>query len=64
MIFLTHNDRLHEVNLAWHLEAEELLWVPCPRLDHDAHSGLVNPLSIPDRRPRPVQSRRATGHGS
>ncbi len=28
VIFLTHNDRLHEVNLAWHPKAEDLLWVP------------------------------------
>jgi len=28
VIFLTHNDRLHEVNLAWHPKAEGLLWVP------------------------------------
>jgi len=28
VIFLTHNDGLHEVNLAWHPRAEELLWVP------------------------------------
>ncbi|QDV32997.1 spore photoproduct lyase family protein [Tautonia plasticadhaerens] len=28
IIFLTHNDRLHEVNLRWHPRAEELLWVP------------------------------------
>ncbi|MGN0231427.1 MAG: hypothetical protein ACI4A8_04350, partial [Muribaculaceae bacterium] len=28
VIFLTHNDRLHEVNLAWHPRAEDLLWVP------------------------------------
>ncbi len=28
VIFLTHNDRLHEVNLAWHPRAESLLWVP------------------------------------
>ncbi len=28
VIFLTHNDRLHEVNLAWHPRGEELLWVP------------------------------------
>ncbi len=26
VIFLTHNDRLHEVNLGWHPQAEELLW--------------------------------------
>ena len=28
IIFLTHNDRLHEVNLGWHPSAEELLWTP------------------------------------
>ncbi|WP_435015325.1 spore photoproduct lyase family protein [Tundrisphaera sp. TA3] len=28
VIFLTHNRGLHEVNLAWHPLAEELLWVP------------------------------------
>lgn len=28
VIFLTHNDRLHEVNLAWHPRGETLLWVP------------------------------------
>ena len=28
VIFLTHNDRLHEVNMAWHPQAEGLLWVP------------------------------------
>ncbi len=28
VIFLTHNDRLHEVNLEWHPRAEELLWRP------------------------------------
>jgi spore photoproduct lyase len=28
VIFLTHNERLHEVNLGWHPKAEELLWRP------------------------------------
>ena len=28
VIFLTHNDRLHEVNLGWHPRAEEVLWRP------------------------------------
>jgi len=28
VIFLTHNDRLHEVNLKWHPRGETLLWVP------------------------------------
>ena len=28
VIFLTHNARLHEVNLGWHPTAEDLLWTP------------------------------------
>lgn len=28
VIFLTHNDRLHHVNLGWHPQAESLLWQP------------------------------------
>jgi spore photoproduct lyase family protein len=28
VIFLTHNERLHEVNLGWHPQAENLLWRP------------------------------------
>jgi spore photoproduct lyase len=28
VIFLTHNERLHEVNLGWHPRAEDLLWTP------------------------------------
>jgi len=28
VIFLTHNEQLHEVNLGWHHKAEELLWRP------------------------------------
>jgi hypothetical protein len=28
VIFLTHNDRLHEVNLGWHPKAEDVLWRP------------------------------------
>jgi spore photoproduct lyase len=28
IIFLTHNDRLHEVNLGWHPKAEQVLWRP------------------------------------
>jgi len=28
VIFLTHNDRLHQVNMAWHPKGETLLWVP------------------------------------
>ena len=28
IIFLTHNEALHEVNLGWHPKAEALLWTP------------------------------------
>lgn len=28
VIFLTHSEQLHEVNLKWHPKAEELLWTP------------------------------------
>jgi spore photoproduct lyase family protein len=28
IIMLTHNEQLHEVNLGWHPQAEELLWRP------------------------------------
>jgi spore photoproduct lyase len=28
IIFLTHNEALHEVNLGWHPRGEDLLWRP------------------------------------
>ncbi|HYP05251.1 MAG TPA: spore photoproduct lyase family protein [Bryobacteraceae bacterium] len=28
IIFLTHNDKLHEINLNWHPKGEEYLWTP------------------------------------
>ena len=28
IIMLTHNERLHEINMAWHPKAEDLLWRP------------------------------------
>ena len=28
IIFLTHNDKLHQINLGWHPNGEELLWKP------------------------------------
>jgi spore photoproduct lyase family protein len=28
IIFLTHNEQLHEVNMGWHPKAEEVLWIP------------------------------------
>ncbi|MBV9223672.1 MAG: hypothetical protein JOY85_06570, partial [Acidobacteriaceae bacterium] len=28
VIFLTHNEKLHQINLGWHPKGEELLWKP------------------------------------
>ena len=28
VIFLTHNDKLHDINLGWHPKGEEYLWTP------------------------------------
>jgi spore photoproduct lyase family protein len=28
IIFLTHNEKLHQINLGWHPKGEELLWLP------------------------------------
>ena len=28
IIFLTHNEQLHQVNMGWHPKAEEVLWRP------------------------------------
>ncbi len=28
IIFLTHNEELHDVNMSWHPKAEEVLWAP------------------------------------
>ncbi len=28
VIFLTHNEQLHEINMKWHPKGEELLWTP------------------------------------
>ncbi len=42
VIMLTHNSDLHEVNLAWHPKAEELLWRPDIQEDKRSESGAVN----------------------
>src|SRR5918997_2591660 len=55
VIFLTHSERLHEVNLGWHPEGEKVLWRPggqgpktshasgdrVPRYERDLKRGLV-----------------------
>jgi spore photoproduct lyase family protein len=42
IIMLTHNAALHELNLAWHPRAEELLWRPDLQEDKRSEGGQVN----------------------
>jgi spore photoproduct lyase family protein len=42
VIFLTHNEQLHEVNLGWHPKAEELLWQPRIQEPKRSQNGAVN----------------------
>jgi len=42
IIFLTHNEPLHEVNLGWHPRGEELLWRPDLQEPKTSHSGQAN----------------------
>ncbi|MBB5692536.1 spore photoproduct lyase family protein [Muricoccus pecuniae] len=42
IIMLTHNQGLHEINLAWHPRAEELLWRPDIQEEKVSEGGGVN----------------------
>jgi spore photoproduct lyase family protein len=42
VIFLTHNERLHETNLAWHPKAEDLLWRPDLQETKRSQNGMTN----------------------
>ena len=42
IIFLTHNEDLHEVNLGWHPQGEELLWRPDLQQAKQSQSGQWN----------------------
>ena len=42
VIFLTHNEALHEVNLGWHPKAEDLLWTPGLQERKVSENGAVN----------------------
>jgi spore photoproduct lyase family protein len=42
VIFLTHNARLHDVNLRWHPKAEALLWTPETQETKVSQGGGVN----------------------
>jgi spore photoproduct lyase family protein len=42
VIFLTHNERLHEVNLGWHPQAENVLWRPDLQESKVSSNGFTN----------------------
>ena len=42
VIFLTHNEQLHEVNLGWHPKAEEVLWRPELQETKRSQNGALN----------------------
>jgi spore photoproduct lyase family protein len=42
IIFLTHNDQLHEVNLGWHARGEDLLWRPDLQQPKRSQNGQLN----------------------
>jgi spore photoproduct lyase family protein len=42
VIFLTHNEALHEVNLGWHPKAEDLLWRPEVQEPKRSQNGAAN----------------------
>ncbi len=42
IIMLTHNEALHDVNLAWHPKAEEMLWRPDIQEEKRSEAGGVN----------------------
>ncbi len=42
VIFLTHNEQLHEVNLGWHPKAEEVLWRPDLQENKISQNGALN----------------------
>ena len=42
VIFLTHNERLHEVNMGWHPQAENLLWRPDLQESKVSSNGFTN----------------------
>ena len=42
VIFLTHNERLHEINLGWHPKAEDVLWRPDLQQPKRSQTGGIN----------------------
>jgi hypothetical protein len=58
VIFLTHNEGLHEVNLGWHPKAEKLLWTPAVQETKRSQNGAEN---VRYRHPLKAQSVAALG---
>jgi len=42
VIFLTHNEQLHQINLGWHPRSEDLLWTPHNQETKRSQQGGVN----------------------
>lgn len=42
VIFLTHNEALHDVNLGWHPKAEDMLWTPEVQEPKVSQNGAIN----------------------
>jgi DNA repair photolyase len=42
IIFLTHNEQLHDVNLRWHPKAEDYLWRPDIQETKRSEGGMLN----------------------
>lgn len=42
VLFLTHDEQLHEVDLGWHPQAEELLWTPSVQEPERSQTGGTN----------------------
>ena len=59
VIFLTHNERLHEVNEVWHPKGEELLWRPELQEQKVSENGSVNVRYRRDLKARAVERFRA-----
>jgi len=59
VIFLTHNERLHEVNEVWHPKGEELLWRPELQEQKLSENGAVNVRYRRDLKARAVERFRA-----
>jgi spore photoproduct lyase family protein len=56
VIFLTHNEQLHEVNLGWHPKAEDVLWRPDLQEPKISQNGALNVRYRAGKKGRMVQA--------